>query len=76
MKRFFKWLFWLVVAALVTFLIVREVNYDKWYSNETATETVDTVFTEVSTDTLMVSKDSIEVSIDTLNTINTAETNE
>jgi hypothetical protein len=71
MKRFFKWLFWLVVAALVTFLIVREVNYDKWYSNETTTEV-----TEVTVDTLMVSKDSIEVSIDTLNTINTAETNE
>lgn len=71
MKRFFKWIFWLVVTALVTFLIVREVNYDKWYSNETTAEV-----TDVTVDTLMVSKDSIEVSIDTLNTINTAETNE
>ena len=64
-----------IVVAIVTFLIIREVNYDKWYGDETVIETVNTTLVEAPVDTLVVDKDSTEVNIDTLK-LNTTDTNE
>ena len=60
---------------LTTWLVIREVNYEKWYGDETVIETVDTTLAGVPVDTLVVDKDSTEVNIDALK-LNTTETNE
>ena len=64
-----------IAIIVVTFLIVREVNYDKWYGDEPIIETIDTTLVETPVDTLMVDKDLTKINIDTLK-LNTTETNE
>ena len=71
MKRFFKWLFWLVVAGSVV--------VGTWFAfDERLEDVVKTPAVEV-VDTTAVKvegvKNHLEV-VDTLNTINTVETNE
>ena len=65
MKRFFKWLFWLVVAAAVVI--------GTWFTlDDCSKDVVETPVVEV-VDTTVV---NVEGVADTLNTINTVETNE
>lgn len=65
MKRFFKWLFWLVVAAAVVF--------GTWFAFDGCPEDVVEAPAVETVDTTAV---NVEEVADTLNTINTVETNE
>jgi hypothetical protein len=65
MKRFFKWLFWLVVAAAVV--------VGTWFALDGRTEDVVETPVVETVDTTAV---NVEEVADTLNTINTVETNE
>ena len=68
MKRFFKWLFWLVVAAAVV--------VGTWFAFDGCPEDVVEAPAVETVDTTAVKAEvNLEV-VDTLNTINTTETNE
>jgi hypothetical protein len=68
MKRFFKWLFWLVVAAAVV--------VGTWFAFDGRTNDVVEAPAVETVDTTAVNTEvNLEV-VDTLNTINTTETNE
>lgn len=68
MKRFFKWLFWLVVAAAVV--------VGTWFAFDGCPEdVVDAPVVETVDTTAVNTEVNLEV-VDTLNTINTTETNE
>ena len=68
MKRFFKWLFWLVVAAAVVF--------GTWFAFDGRTnDVVEAPVVETVDTTAVKVEGNLEV-VDTLSTINTTETNE
>lgn len=68
MKRFFKWLFWLVVAAAVV--------VGSWFAFDGRTnDVVEAPVVETVDTTAVKVEGNLEV-VDTLNTINTVETNE
>ena len=68
MKRFFKWLFWLVVAVAVV--------VGTWFAfDERSKDVVEAPTVEVVDTTAVKAEVNLEV-VDTLNTINTTETNE
>ena len=68
MKRFFKWLFWLVVAAAVV--------VGSWFAFDGRTnDVVEAPVVETVDTTAVKVEGNLEV-VDTLNTINTTETNE
>ena len=68
MKRFFKWLFWLVVAAAVV--------VGTWFAfDERPEDVVEAPAVETVDTTAVKAEVNLEV-VDTLNTINTTKTNE
>lgn len=48
----------IIVVAIVTFLIIREINYDKWYGNNKNVEIIDTEL-----DTIGINNDTIEINL-------------
>ena len=68
MKRFFKWLFWLVVAAAVV--------VGSWFAFDGRTNDVVEAPVVETVDTTAVKVEGNLELVDTLNTINTVETNE
>lgn len=68
MKRFFKWLFWLVVAAAVV--------VGSWFAFDERTNDVVEAPVVETVDTTAVKVEGNLEPVDTLNTINTVETNE
>jgi hypothetical protein len=68
MKRFFKWLFWLVAAAAVV--------VGTWFAFDGRTnDVVEAPVVETADTTAVKAEANLEV-VDTLNTINTVKTNE